>query len=180
MNPEDLIPASLQQELEALGDQGDDAAWRLGDIAEDLCEEYRGRGARPKDVYQAMGLYCGKVSDTIRGYRYLSARVPPGLRKAYPQLSRGHHKMIADKARGDIALHETLCDTFIEEVGFGSVERLAAWLGDPSTPIDWVRVMKRILSGARKLLECEGLAPSMLTFAENVYAKAIEFLEDQP
>lgn len=180
MNPEDLIPVSLQHELMALADQGDAAAWRLGDITEELCEEYKTRGVKPKEVYAAVGLYSGKVTDTIRGYRYLSSRVPGKLRKAYPQLTRGHHKIIADKARGDPKIHKSLCDAFIEEVGFGSVERLAAWVGNPNAPIDWVRVMKRISSGARKLLECEGIDPKIWYFAEEVFKKALEFLEEQP
>lgn len=150
--PDDLISPELQARFVYLGQLGDDAAWEIGDHADDLVSEFP--NVRPNEVYEAIAMYSQRPIGTVRAYHYLSARVPARLRNVYPQLGRSHLKVLADAARGDAATLEGLMEAWISERGFGTVDSLAMWLRDAGNGVKmWEKRLKRMIAAAEKMSE---------------------------
>jgi hypothetical protein len=171
---DDLISPELQERFVYLGQLGDDAAWEIGDHADDLVQEFP--AVKPHEVYEAIALYSQRPLGTIRAYHYLSARVPKRLRNVYPQLGRSHLKVLADAARGDEGTLEALMEAWILERGFGSVDGMHLWLRDAGNGVKmWEKRLKRMIAAAEKMAADDEAPPEICMLACSFLEGAEEY-----
>ena len=159
-----IISSEDEQELGHLGEQNDRSLWAIGDLAEKYVQMYTYHEAgkrkfrvKPMEVYRAIARCAGNgmKSDTVRSARYLSSRVIQELRSEYDMLGRSHHKLIADRAKGNANEHARICGEFLvaceDRGGVGSVDFLAAWLIGGKAEDAWRPILRRGTHGLERL-----------------------------
>ena len=177
---EDIVPPQLQWRLQHLGYQSDLTEYEIGDIANLLQEELPGVPVHM--IHQSVGQYCGKASDTVRGFAYVSGRVCEDIRvdPQFEPLKRSHHKAICDVAKGDEKKHREIAMEVLGKMDdYGGnvmpVGVLRDWLqNQDGAPPMWNRYLKTMRRSCLRINE--GDAPAGLKNACTEFLKATDSL----